>query len=407
MMNWKEIAKKWPLLYWINAKLKCFYLKRDLARLSSEYQKKVTNYRISYSAGQAVTTFKSRHKLKNPNFVPVRAGSLKIFWVGANRNQDESGFIQALKRLGKVNVFYNIKGLYGSWGGDAKSYNSNSFEETRKANDESLLNQVLLAHAEGCIDVLIGQMWAHRFSKEALVEVQSLGIPIINISMDDRLPENWLKKGDVRLGSVGLSDGVDLVLTTSAETCLWYSVEKCPAIFWPLASSPEIFSPTKSMFRDIDVLFIGNKYGARGKIIQYIRKCGVNVSCYGRGWSNGYVNAAQMAHLSKRARIILGIGLVGHCQDIYTLKLRDFDALMSGALYLTHRNPDLCKLFLEGEEIEYYRTPEEAFKKIRFYLDHPANLKRVAMNGHEKSLSHHTWYKRLSETFEKIGLLKT
>ena len=68
MMNWKEIAKKWPLLYWINAKLKCFYLKRDLARLSSEYQKKVTNYRISYSAGQAVTTFKSRHKLKNPNF---------------------------------------------------------------------------------------------------------------------------------------------------------------------------------------------------------------------------------------------------------------------------------------------------------------------------------------------------
>jgi spore maturation protein CgeB len=118
------------------------------------------------------------------------------------------------------------------------------------------------------------------------------------------------------------------------------------------------------------------------------------------------VNVEQMASLSKRAQIILGVGLVGYALDVYTLKLRDFDAIMSGALYLTHRNPDLCQLFCEGEEIEYYDTPKEALKKIRFYLDHPEDLVKVAKNGQQKSLSRHTWDKRLFTTFEMLGVLQ-
>ena len=406
IINWKEIFKKFAPLYWLNARIKGYKLKRDLGRLSIDYQRKAITSNINYSEDKTVADFKSRLELKYPNFTPASSGSLRIFWVGTNRDQDESGFIQALQQLASVTVFYNHKGLYGTWGGNAMSSSSNNFEETRKANDDSLLNQVMKAHAEEGIDVLVGQMWAHRISKEALGKVQSMGIPVINISMDDRLPENWSDNEGLRLGSVGLVEGVDMVLTTSPETCLWYAVERCPALFWPLASSPEVFAPSDDEIRDIDVLFIGNKYGARGEIIQYIKKHGVRVDCYGRGWSNGYVNAEQMASLSKRAQIILGVGLVGYALDVYTLKLRDFDAIMSGALYLTHRNPDLCQLFCEGEEIEYYDTPKEALKKIRFYLDHPEDLVKVAKNGQQKSLSRHTWDKRLFTTFEMLGVLQ-
>ena len=54
-----------------------------------------------------------------------------------------------------------------------------------------------------------------KVSKEVLLSIQSMGVPTLNISMDDRLPENWSTIDDIRLGSVGLADGFDLVLTTS------------------------------------------------------------------------------------------------------------------------------------------------------------------------------------------------
>jgi spore maturation protein CgeB len=404
-MNWKDSAKQCPPLYWINAKLKCYELKRDQSRLKCEYEAKAASNGFSYEADKAVEEFKRRHRRYRPAYVPVQVGSLRIFWVGANQAQDESGFLQALHRLGKVTVFRNIEGKYGWWRGNTTALGSSTFAEIRQTNDEALLKQVVQAHEAEGIDVFLGQMWANQISKETLARVQAMGIPVINISMDDRLPGHWTSRGDIRLGSVGLAPGLDMVLTTSAETCLWYGVEGCPALFWPLASDPGVFAAAVGALRDIDVLFIGNKYGVRGRIVRYLEKHGVKVDCYGGGWPNGYVNAERMAALSKRARIIIGVGAVGHCQDVYTLKLRDFDAPMSGAMYLTHRNPDLCRLYSEGEEIECYTTPKEALNKIRFYLEHPLDLERVAKNGHQKALTRDTWDRRLMTTFQQLGLV--
>ena len=400
-MNWKEIAKESPLLYWINAKLKCYELKRDLARFAQEYESKAAASGFTYVAEKAVEEFKRRHQSYRQDYVPAPLGALRIFWVGTNQNQDESGFLQALNQLAKVTVFLNVEGKYGSWSGNAKTSDLSTFAEARRANDEALLKQVEQARVAGGIDVLLGQMWAQRISKEPL------GIPVINIAMDDRLPVHWSTQEGVRLGSIGLWPGIDMVLTTCSETCLWYGVEGCPAVFWPLASDARLFAPAEGSVRDIDVLFIGNRYGIRGKIVAYLERCGIKVDCYGNGWPNGYVNVAQNVALSKRARIILGVGTVGHCPDVYTLKLRDFDAPMTGALYVTHRNPDLCRIFMDGEEIECYESPKEAAEKIRYYLDHPEEREHIGRMGQKKAMTEHSWYERLGSTFRQLGLLQS
>jgi len=228
-----------------------------------------------------------------------------------------------------------------------------------------------------------------------VARVRSNGIPVINISMDDRLPDNWGTQDGTRLGAVGLASVTDLVLTTSSETCAWYGVEDCPAIFWPLASDPGVFTPSHNNVRDIDVLFIGNKYGIRERIIQDLKRRQIHVDCYGAGWPNGPSTAEQSAALFKRAKIILGVGTVGYCDDVFTLKLRDFDAPMSGALYLTHRAPDLALLYQEGTEIECYATSAEAASKIQFYLAHPKELSAVAAAGHAKAIARDSWFSRL------------
>lgn len=400
-MNWKEILKRSSLIYWFNAKFKCYELKTDLARLTRKYESKANINDYDYDSKVAIEEFKSRHRRYRPDFAPVALGSLRVFWIGVCQSQDESGFLQALNRLANVKIFYNSYGGYGLWQGDGKA----SFAEVRKANDDAIYKQVCEAHAERGIDVLLGQMWAQMLSKEMLAKIQDLGIPVINIAMDDRLPIHWTSREGIRLGSIGLSPSIDMALTTSLETCLWYCVEGCPALFWPLASDPVIFAPAEGAVRDIDVLFIGNRYGIRGKIVAYLERNGIVVTCYGSGWPNGYVDAKQNGTLSKRARIILGVGTVGHCSDVYTLKLRDFDALMTGALYLTHRNPDLCKLFKEGEEIECYDSKNEAVEKIRYYLSHPKEREQIGLLGQQTALNRHTWDYRLVETFGLLGLL--
>lgn len=404
-MSWKEFAKKSSLIYGINARLKCFQLKRGLAELARDYQRMAEKAGYQYDAGEAVEQFKRRHRAICPGFIARTPGKLRVFWLGTTQSQDESGFLQALRRIADVVVFHNVTGKYGIWTGDRPDGKFASFEDTRHENDEALIRQLRQAHEERRIDVLIGQMWANYTSADVLAEVRNLGVPVVNIAMDDRLPNHWSWRGGVRLGSVGLWPNIDIVLTTCSDTCLWYGVEGCPALFWPLASDAMLFGPTPDLKRDIDVLFIGNRYGVRGRIVDYLLVRGINVDCYGGGWPNGYVNAETMISLSKRARIILGIGAVGHCSDVYTLKLRDFDALMTGALYVTHRNHDLVQLFREGDEIEYYELPREAFKKIRYYLDHPDEREAIGLCGMKKAIARDTWDARLSSTFIRLGLL--
>ena len=127
--------------------------------------------------------------------------------------------------------------------------------------------------------------------------------------------------------------------------------------------------------------------------------------CYGNGWKNGYVNAEKNIELSKRARIILGIGTVGYTENIYTLKLRDFDAVMTGSLYITHRNPDLCHLFKEDRDIVCYETAKEAADKIIFYLANEDAREAIGSSGRALAVESHSWDHRLDSVFKDLGII--
>jgi spore maturation protein CgeB len=403
----KALLLSIPAVAAVNRVHKAHQLRTGLQRLEARYAKQTLEEGLTYQEEELVAEFRRHVVVARPNVYPKKAGELRIFWVGANRDQDESGFLQALRRLATVIEFRNWKGSYGQWYWDEQGHVRVYDPAIVALNDQSLVAQIELALQEGPIDLLMGQMWANYISKEALAKVRSYGIPVINISMDDRLPDNWGSKSGTRLGAVGLSAVTDLVLTTSSETCPWYAVEGCPAIFWPLASDPDVFSPGLNAVRDIDVLFIGNKYGIRESIVRELNQRGVPVECYGAGWPNGPSTAEQSAALFKRAKIILGVGTVGYCKDVFTLKLRDFDAPMSGALYLTHRCADLARLYQEGIEIECYTTPEEGARKIQYYLAHPDEMAGIGNAGHAKAISRDTWLVRLHVTFARLGLLET
>ena len=407
-IHWvKKVFQKIPAISSANAYYKAKQLKKRRAKLEGYYSLRAEKIGYVYNEHAAIKEFKKRHLLLNPEYRAQKVGGLRIFWVGTNREQDESGFLQALRKFGTVIELNNCMGNYGQWFGHKDSHTRLSYKKIIDQNDQCILSQIESAHQKGFkFDLLLGQMLANYISVDALSKVRALGLPVINIALDDRLPELWISHKLKPAGAIGLSSMTDLVLTTSPETCIWYGIEECPAIFWPLASSPELFGVDCKQERDIDVLFIGNRYGVRKDIVAALARSSIAVSCYGSGWPNGSVTAEQAVDLSNKARIILGIGTVGYCKDLFTLKLRDFDAPMSGALYLTHRNPDLDRFYQEGKNIEYYSTSEECARKIHYYLNHADELSEIARSGYIQVVNNHTWFDRLHTTFSELDLIE-
>ena len=396
----RSSLKKVPFVYFLNATLKARNNTTRMALLYRTYREKAQAAGIRYSESEMKDIVRTRLARRGIITSPSR-GRLRIFWVGAHYEQDKSGFLKGLESFGEVVTFRNAHGMYGLEYPDKYDRRLSS-PDVVKRNSDCLLLQAEKAHRKAPIHVLMGQMWANVLDADALAGVQRMGIPTVNISMDDKLPVHWDFYKGRRMGSVGLTTGLDLVLTTSPDTCLWYLIEGCPAIYWPLASDPDLFFPRPEKI--FDVVFVGGKYGMREKLVDALISADIKVDAFGPGWPNGFIDAKRISEVFGQAKIILGSGYVGYNADILTIKLRDFDATMSGALYLTNRNPDLLLLFSEGTEIECYDTTEECIRKAKYYLANPSKREALAEAGLRKCRENHSWRRNLLNVLKILNL---
>jgi spore maturation protein CgeB len=398
----KEKLKRFAIVREVNSRAKAAALVAERAYLRANFSGKARMRGIVHDPALVPLQVSDRLRARGiePEAFPDRPG---VLWVGADEQQDRGGFLQSLERNTELTCFRRPGGAYGlqieSEDGGIRRLDP----WVVRMNDRQLVRLVEERIRNGPpLHIVMGQMWAHVISAEALRRVQALGVAVVNVSMDDRLPLHWRSLRGQRLGSVGLSSGVDLVLTTTPESCLWYAVEGCPATWWPLASDPAVFAPVDESAKVHDISFVGRRYGARDQIVTSLLNAGLPVAAFGPGWPRGAVEATEVARIFAESRMILGVGTVAHNRSVYTLKLRDFDATMAGALYLTHRNPDLQPLFEEGSEIEFYSDTDELRKKVIFYLENPARRQEVARNARARALRDHSWDVRLGEVFSIV-----
>jgi len=401
-MNLKNNLKKFKLLYKINTKWKAYCVKQSYYSLKRYYEKVSVKRDILYKEIEIKSKVNNFLQKQNKNIINLPKGKLKIFYIGTDLGQDSGGIIQGLKKFGKVILFEQKPGVYGQMLPSIR-------KDAAEFNGKHLLKMIKNTLKLDQIHIIIGQMWGSTMAPEALQEIRRMGIPVINISMDDRHSFKQafnIKKVNGKLsGTAGLIGSIDLACTAAKECCLWYQVEGCPSIYLPPASDPELYYPSTNP-KLYDVCFVGANYGIRTKIINAIEKRGINVICYGNGWPNGRIKLEKLPQIFMQSRIVLGVGTIGHCIDFYSLKMRDFDGPMSGSLYLTHDNPDLHDLFKVGKEIITYNTPEECADKIIYYLSHIDEAEIIAKLGRKRAVQEHTWEKRFKKIFQTIGIMR-
>ena len=314
---------------------------------------------------------------------------LNIFFVGTYYDHEAQGLIQGLEKFGDVYTYINANGEYGI--NSPRKMKLSGIEHKKWCLH--LYESIFQANQIRPIDLVIGTFTAPNISLETMFLIRDLRIPIINIAMDDMLPQHWRVKSGLETGAIGLAPAIDLTLNTTPEMIPRYLKKGFPAIYFPFASDPNIYFP--SLKKDIDVLFIGNCYGKREKLISKCVNAGINVTAYGLDFPLGHISGEFVPPLFSRAKIILGSGLVGHSSKLVTLKLRDFDAPMAGALYLTLHNPLLALHFKINEEIVTYNNINECIKKIKYYLGNKKEMQRIASNARARSIAEHTWHQRL------------
>ena len=80
--------------------------------------------------------------------------------------------------------------------------------------------------------------------------------------------------------------------------------------------------------------------------------------------------------------------------------MRLFEATGAGAMLLTDRGANLSELFEPGREVVTFDDPEDLVAKVRHYLEHDAERLRIAAAGQQRTLSEHSYERRMAELVE-------
>lgn len=322
----------------------------------------------------------------------------RLFFVGTDEQQDQSGLLQALGKLAYTRWFTKPDGSYGH--NDVRPS-----DVRRSANADLLWSQLTTLAAQGWVpDIILAQTWASLIDPAVFSRARrQWGCLVVSLAMDDRHQYWGGKVGAPGLGTHALIPHIDLALTAAPECVVWYEKEGCPALFFPEASDPDMFHPMPDLPKVHDVSFVGARYGIRDQLVSALREAGIRVSAFGSGWGSGRLDNDAVPRLFAQSKVLLGVGTIGYCHDFYALKLRDFDGPMSGSLYLTHANPDLDGLFRVGQEIVTYQDQLDCVTKARHLLAHDDERERIAHAGRARARAEHTWERRFGQLLATLG----
>lgn len=167
--------------------------------------------------------------------------------------------------------------------------------------------------------------------------------------------------------------------------------------------------------KEIPVSFVGNfsrVHKERAVLLEYLCKntkikvWGTNIKnlpldspvrhCYqGNAWGIEMYRIFQKSRITvnNHEKIVMGS---------YANNCRMYEATGCGTLLITDWKENLHEMFESGKEVVTYRTPEECAEKVRYYLNHEEERKKIAAAGQERTLRDHTYRHRAEELVDMV-----
>lgn len=277
----------------------------------------------------------------------------------------------------------------------------------RARMNELLFETLVRAHRKNPVDWVFVYGTGVEISAGTMRQItRELGIPSVNMCLDDK--QSWVGgwMGDHRGGQIDIASAFDLSWTSARVACDWYLVEDARPIYMPEGFDASSCTPM-NLERDLAISFIGAAYGFRPALIKSLRRAGIDVAVYGPEWGTRSVWGAEQVSIFNRSRINLGMGGIGYSEELTNVKTRDFEIPgTGGGVYLTSFNSDLASHFAVGQEILCYRHTDELIELCRYYAKHDDEARLISEKARTRCLLEHRWLHRYEKVCRILGILE-
>lgn len=215
---------------------------------------------------------------------------------------------------------------------------------------------------------------AHKINKEKLNQ-RSLMPP--NASLDD----DW--------------QNYDAVAVASSSYAEELNKHGIGAVYVPQFTNPDKFYPNPQSELKTDILFVGSNWHQRTSLL-YALEGGFNIAVYGYKWEGvvppemykaQYIANDELNQYYSSAKIVLN----DHRPDMKEfgfINNRIYDATAAGTLVISDYMPEIEAIY--GDTVPMYRTKEELWKLLNFYLTHEDERLEKAQRAREITLQYFT-----------------
>ena len=324
-------------------------------------------------------------------------------------------------------------------------------EQNRPRLERALLKQITAEHRRKPIDLFFSYFYSACITREAVAAIQDLGIATCNFYCNAAHQFHLVQD---------IAPAYDYCLVPERFRLADYKNIGANPIYCQEAANPNVYYP-RDLPREFGVVFLGQCYGERPAYIAKLAAAGVPVRAWGPGWltpsdprtlaqrwafrlrlltspnswgvaarklSRGNQSAGEkpalgvqlppgvagpqlsdkeMLEMYSRAKISLGFSAVGNAlpgtERTVQIRLRDFEAPMSGAFYLVEYMEELEEFFEPGKEIACYTDVDDLVDKATYYLEHDEEREKIREAGYRRALSEHTWQKRLAKALSTMS----
>lgn len=177
-----------------------------------------------------------------------------------------------------------------------------------------------------------------------------------------------------------------------------------------------ILDKLKKTDKKYDAVFVGGISEHHDKItetFEYLVKNNIPIDFWGYGFEkllpnspirnkhHGKAWALDMYNLLYNAKISINRHIDAAENNANNMRL--YESTGVGTMLITDLKDNLNELFEIGKEIETYSSKEELAKKIKYYLTHEDERKRIAQAGQQRTLKDHTYEKRMKELVQILN----
>lgn len=399
--SWKRAVRDFAPTRDLWGAWRAWHLHRDYAARREHYAALALAQGLRYDANEVTRAVRARLAARGYTPTPRAHGEVHTFACVPEFSWHKH-LIPDLQALGPVTRFD-----YCALGFDVLALTADTPDARRQRREmlARVLPALRAAHAQRPVDWVFCYGGGQDTSPAVIREItESLGIPVVNMSLDDK--QGWVGRfnGECRSGAQDITHAFDLYMTSARVCCEWHLVEGGRPIYLPEGVDVAAFAPRDTP-RDLDVSFVGAAYGFRRSFVDELRRMGLRVETFGAGWPGASWVDDPVA-VFNRSAVNLGMGGIEYSESLTNVKGRDFEIpAVGGGAYLTSFNPDLALHFEVGREIACYRNRDEALELARHLLTHRDEARAMATAARDRCVREHRWLHRYESMLRVLGVM--